>query len=61
VTAPPAGLGPRTFLVENFSDAELLSSNCIRQWVLAKGRVTLEQSMMIELNKWTNGQRKVLA
>jgi hypothetical protein len=47
------------WMFEKFADAELWASNGIRQMVLSKGKHTLEQSLMLELNKWTSGQRKV--
>ena len=47
-------------LFENFSDGELWASNGVRQMVLSKGKLTLEDSLLRELDKWTNGQRKVM-
>ena len=47
-------------MFEKFADAELWASNGIRQYVLAKRKHTLEELLMLELDKWTSGQRKVL-
>lgn len=46
---------------ENFSDAELFVRNCIRQFVLAEGSRTIEQSIYIELEKWASGQKRLVA
>jgi len=49
---------------ENFSDAELYVRNCVRSYVINnnEGRTTtIEQAMLGELNKWTSGQKKVIA
>ena len=49
---------------ENFSDAELYVRNCVRSYVINnnEGRpVTIEDAMLGELNKWTSGQKKVIA
>lgn len=46
---------------ENFSDAELFVRNCVRQFLLAKGRMTIEQSIWGELDKWSNGQKRQVA
>lgn len=45
---------------ENFSDAELFVSNCVRQMVLSGGEKTIEQSIRAEVEKWSSSQRKVL-
>ena len=49
---------------ENFSDAELFVRNCVRLHVISnnEGRpMTIEEAMKIELNKWSSGQKKVVA
>lgn len=49
---------------ENFSDAELYVRNCVRNFVISnnEGRKTsIEGAMLSELNKWTSGQKKVIA
>ncbi len=45
---------------ENFSDAELYIRNVVRSHVLSKGKLSLDQSVISELDKWTSGQRKVM-
>jgi len=48
---------------ENFSDAELFVSNCVRLHVIANNegnRLTIEECILIELEKWSAGQKKVI-
>lgn len=45
---------------ENFSDAELFARNCIRTKILAKGALTTKGAIMAELNKWANGQKRLV-
>lgn len=46
---------------ENFSDAELFVRNCIRQFVLAEDTKTIEAVIYEELDKWANGQKRLVA